>query len=77
MYIYTVEPVYNGHPWDFEKWPLNTGGHLMQIGQKCPTGEAIWACPKFYQHLIQEKNKTMDKQTRAVVFQTICILNER
>ena len=21
----TVEPVYNSHPRDFEKWPLNTG----------------------------------------------------
>ena len=34
----TVDPVYNDHPRNFEKWPLNTGGHLVQVGQKCPTG---------------------------------------
>ena len=28
--INTVEPVYNGHPRDFRKWPLNTGGRLIQ-----------------------------------------------
>ena len=38
VHINTVEPVYNGHPRDFEKWPLNTGGRLIQVGQKCSTG---------------------------------------
>ena len=28
--IDTVEPVYNGHPWDLRNWPLNTGGRLIQ-----------------------------------------------
>ena len=29
-FMFTVEPVYNGHPRDLSNWPLNTGGRLVQ-----------------------------------------------
>ena len=29
---YTVEPVYNGHPWDHAKWLLYRGGLLIEVG---------------------------------------------
>ena len=28
----TVEPVYNGHPWDHAKWLLYRGGLLIEVG---------------------------------------------
>ena len=57
MCIYTIEPVYNGHPRDFEKWPLNTGGRLIQDDRKYSMRGDLGVA-KFHQHLIQEKNKT-------------------
>ena len=53
----TVEPVYNGHPWDFEKWLLNTGGLLIQDDRKYSMRGDL-SVAKFHQHLMQEKNKT-------------------
>ena len=29
---HTVEPVYNGHPWDHAKWLLYGGGLLIEVG---------------------------------------------
>ena len=29
---YTVEPVYNGHPWDRAEWLLYRGGLLLEVG---------------------------------------------
>ena len=28
----TVEPVYNGHPWDHAEWLLYRGGLLIEVG---------------------------------------------
>ena len=28
----TVEPVYNGHPWDRAEWLLYRGGLLIEVG---------------------------------------------
>ena len=53
----TVEPVYNGHPRDFEKWPLNTGGRLIQDDRKYSM-RGYLVVAKFHQHLIQEKTSS-------------------
>ncbi len=29
---YTVEPVYNGHPWDLQKWLICRGDLIIQSG---------------------------------------------
>ena len=31
-YLTTVEPVYNGHPWDYAEWLLYRGGLLIEVG---------------------------------------------
>ena len=28
----TVEPVYNGHPWDHAEWLLYRGGLIIEVG---------------------------------------------